>query len=54
MKRSGKSIVMYAPGMWASDFNAHNSKGKKTAWTKSTAKVATRSFRHNKSWKNDI
>jgi hypothetical protein len=54
MKRSGKSIVMHAPGMWTSDFAARNSKGKKTAWTKSTAKVATRGFRHDKSWKNDI
>ena len=54
MKRSGKSIVMHAPGMWTSDFKEHNSKGKKHAWTKSRAKVATRSFRHDKSWKNDI
>lgn len=54
MKRSGKSIVMHAPGMWTSDFNDRNSKGKKTAWQKSRAKIATRSFRHDNSWKNDI
>lgn len=53
MKRSGKSIVMHS-GIWVSDFAVRNSKGKKTAWTKSTAKVATRSFRHDNSWKNDI
>jgi hypothetical protein len=53
MKRSGKSIVMHS-GIWASDFAARNSKGKKTAWTKSITKVATRSFRHDNSWKNDI
>lgn len=53
MKRSGKSIVMHS-GIWTSDFNARNSKGKKTAWTKSTAKVAARSFRHDNSWKNEI
>ena len=54
MKRSGKSIVMHAPGMWLTDFNARNAKGKKTAWAKSTAKRATRSFRHDKSWKSEI
>jgi hypothetical protein len=53
MKRSGKSVIMNS-GIWASDFNARNSKGKKTAWVKAEAKNAARSFRHNKNWKNEI
>ena len=51
MKRSGKSIVMHS-GIWASDFNTRNSKGKKTAWVKAEAKNAARGFRHNNNWKN--
>jgi len=53
MKRSGKSVIMNS-GICAFDFNARNSKGKKTAWVKAEAKNAARSFRHNKNWKNEI
>jgi hypothetical protein len=53
MKRSGKSIVMHS-GIWVSDFKRRNSKGKKTAWVKSEAKNAARSFRHDNNWKNEI
>jgi hypothetical protein len=53
MKRSGKSVIM-RNGIWVSDFKARNSKGKKTAWVKAEAKNYAHSFRHDKSWKNDI
>ena len=53
MKRSGKSIVMQS-GIWISDFERRNSKGKKTAWVKAEAKNAARGFRHNNNWKNEI
>jgi len=53
MKRSGKSVIMRNE-IWVSDFKDRNSKGKKIAWVKAEAKKYARSFRHNKSWKNEI
>ena len=53
---TGKNLIQKTLGnyFWAGDMKMKNARGKKTSWTKAEAKKASRTIRHNDSWKNEI
>lgn len=53
---TGKTLIQKELGnvFWAGDMKYRNARGKKTSWTKAESKNASRKFRYNKSYLNEI
>ena len=53
---TGKNLIQKILGnyFWVGDMKMKNARGKKTSWAKAEAKKASRTARHDKSWKNEI
>ena len=53
---TGKNLILKTLGnyFWSGDMKYRNARDKKTSWTKAEAKRASRTTRHDNSWKNDI